>query len=78
VTAVTQAVMSFNLAKDTEVTTIHKLLKNRREINIVDGLETIYDTDDVTPLFTRGVWVDVAGTVQYNGTLVPHRVDRYA
>ncbi|MGB2984548.1 MAG: hypothetical protein WBE26_01585, partial [Phycisphaerae bacterium] len=59
------------------VTTIQALLKNRREINILDGVETVYDTDDVTPLFTRNVWVDVSGLVQYDGTIVPHRVDRY-
>ncbi len=61
-----------------ELTETHQLLRNRREINIITGIETIYADDSITPLFTRPVWVDVAGIIQYDGTLVPHRVDRYA
>lgn len=64
-------------AQSAQLEEAHKLLRNKRVLNIIDGIETIYDDDNVTPLFTRSVWVDAAGTVQYDGTLVPHRVDRY-
>jgi hypothetical protein len=60
-----------------ELSLIATLSRNRREINLATGIETIYDAADL-PLFTRQVWVDDDGTIKYDGTLVPHRVDRYA
>ena len=53
-----------------------RFLRNKRFIDTATGIETIYD-DTGAALFTRQIYND-DGVTPYDGTVVPHRVDRYA
>lgn len=73
--------LSGSLTEDTAgwiLVLIRKLLQNKRALDPTTGVETIYDDDGTTPLYTRNVYVDVTGTTPYDGTSAPNRVDRYA
>jgi hypothetical protein len=54
-----------------------QLLRNKRVLDPATGIETIYDDAGIM-LFTRQVFTDKDGTAPYDGTEVPHRVDRYS
>lgn len=54
-----------------------KLLRNKRVLDTMTGIETIYD-DNGDVLFTRNVYIDKDAAVPYDGTQAPHRVERYS
>jgi hypothetical protein len=51
--------------------------RNRVVTDPAAGTYTVYDDDDVTPLYTADIWQDAAGTVPYAGSGVERR-DRLA
>lgn len=46
---------------------IEKILRNRTETNPITGVMTVYDDDNVTPLFTASLFEDVGGATAYTG-----------
>lgn len=58
---------------ESEITNLRKLWRNRQETNPSTGVMTVYDDDNVTPLFTAPVYEDVAGTQQYQGNGIDRR-----
>ncbi len=52
---------------------IEKILKNKTVTDPVAGTITVYDTDDVTPLFTANIFENVAGSQPYQGTGIDRR-----
>lgn len=46
---------------------LEKLLRNRTVTDPTTGRITVYDDDDVSPLFTADLWEDAAGTKPYEG-----------
>lgn len=50
-----------------EMTLAKKILQNRKETDPDTGIMTVYDDDDVTPLFTAQIFEDVGGTQAYRG-----------
>lgn len=51
----------------------NKILRNRTETNPVTGIMTVYDDDNITPLFTCNIWENIAGTNPYAGNAVNRR-----
>lgn len=49
------------------IAVLQKLLRNRQETNAATGMMTVYDDDNVTPLFEAPVYEDVAGNTPYRG-----------
>ena len=52
---------------------ISKILTNRTETDPVTGIMTVYDDDDVTPLFTATIFEDIAATQQYRSQGIDRR-----
>lgn len=55
---------------------IQQILRNKTVTDPATGVMTVYDDDDVTPLFTADLSKDVAGTLPYDGTEGAERRDR--
>lgn len=44
-----------------------RVARNRMVTDPSTGTLTVYDDDDITPLFTADIWDDAAGTTPYSG-----------
>lgn len=69
------ATAGYTAPDNVSIVEVRKLLRNKRVLDPVTGIETIYD-DDGSPLFTRAVYQDAAGTVPY-ADAGADRVERY-
>lgn len=50
-----------------QLSVLGKILRNRQYTDPATGIMTVFDDDNVTPLFTTPLFEDIAGTVKYRG-----------
>jgi len=67
--SLTQVSVSGSLTESTQqsVESIEKILRNKTITNPSTGVMTVYDNDNVTPLYTANIYEDAAGAQPYDG-----------
>jgi hypothetical protein len=61
------------LAKASTQALVEKILRNKTVTDPVAGIITVYDDDDVTPLFTAPIFENAGGTQPYQGQGIDRR-----
>jgi hypothetical protein len=74
----TPAQVEAEIADDTRLVLLEKILRNRIDLNPADGTFTVYDDDSSTPLITGTAYEEVGGVTAYDGTSPYHRRNRLA
>jgi hypothetical protein len=56
-----------------EIDNVRKLMQNKMETNPITGILTVYDDDDITPLYSGNIYEDVLATQLYRGAGIERR-----
>lgn len=75
-TRATPAQVDAEIANDTRLILLEKILRNRTQLNPATGAFTVYDDDSTTPLITGTAYLDVSAATPYDGTAAVHRRNR--
>lgn len=66
-TLVEAGVSGLTAAEALQLSVLGKILRNRQYTDPDTGIMTVFDDDNVTPLYTTQLFEDIAGTVKYKG-----------